>query len=68
MQDDMYDALYELKGIKKRTGWTIYSSYVGDDLDIDFYITSSGQIQYTSQNFVDWVSTIMKFRAFTTTL
>jgi hypothetical protein len=67
---DTYDALYELKGIKKRSGWVLYQSYVGDDLDIDFSITSStGQIQYTSQNFgVDWISTIMKFRAMTTTI
>jgi hypothetical protein len=66
--DDIYDSLYELKGIKKKNGWNLYSSYVGDTLNIDFYITSTGQIQYTSQNFVDWNSTIMKFRAFTTTL
>lgn len=66
---DTYDALYELKGIKKKSGWVLYSSYVGDDLDIDFSISSStGQIQYTSQNFSDWISTTMKYRAMTTTI
>lgn len=66
---DIFDALFELKGIKKKTGWVLYSSYVGDDLNIDFSVTSStGQIQYTSQEFINWNSTVMKFRAMTTTI
>jgi hypothetical protein len=62
-----YDALYELKGINKNNGWNIYSSYVGDNLGVTFSITINGQIQYTSTNFADWISTKIKFRAMTTT-
>jgi len=65
---DSYDCLFDVKGIRKNSGWTLYSSNVGDDVGISFSITTSGQIQYTSTNILDWVSTTMKFRAITTTL
>ena len=65
---DEMDALYEIKGIKKRTGWVIYSSSVGDNVGINFTITSSGQVQYTSTNVLDWTDTKMKFRAITTSV
>lgn len=64
---DEYDALYELKGIRKKTRWDMNSSYVGDYTGIRFYITNTGQIQYTSDNKTNWISTQMKFRALTTT-
>lgn len=64
---DEYDALYEIKGLKKQTKWKFNSSYVGDHTGIRFYITNNGQIQYTSDNKSNWVSTQMKFRALTTT-
>lgn len=66
---DEYDALFEIKGLKKRTGWIIDSTYIGDNTGIDFSIESNitgGQIQYTSTNMANWVSTTMKFRALTT--
>jgi hypothetical protein len=63
-----YDALYELKGLNKNNGWNIYSSNIGDNVGITFYITSSGQITYTSTNISNWVSTKIKFRAMTTTV
>jgi hypothetical protein len=70
---DEYESLYEIKGIKKKNGWCINSSYIGDYTGIRFYITThplsgSGQIQYTSDNKPDWVSTTMKFRALTTSI
>lgn len=70
---DEYDALYEIKGLKKKTGWFIDTSSIGDNLGIDFYINTdpingSGQIQYTSDNKSNWVSTQMKFRALTTSI
>ncbi len=71
--DDEYDALYEIKGLKKKSGWFIDTSSIGDVLGINFYITTdpnngSGQIQYTSDSKNDWVSTQMKFRALTTSI
>jgi hypothetical protein len=62
-----YDTLYELKGIRKSSGWILNSSYIGDNTNIRFSITPSGQVQYTSPNVTDWISTTMKFRAMTTT-
>ena len=64
---DEYDTLYELKGVKKKTGWIIDGNSIGDNTNIQFSITNAGQIQYTSPNITDWDTTIMKFRALTTT-
>ncbi len=70
---DEYDALYEIKGLKKKTGWFIDTNSIGDNLGVNFYITTDplsgfGQIQYTSDNKPDWISTKMKFRALTTSI
>ncbi|NDC95322.1 hypothetical protein EB118_15410, partial [bacterium] len=66
--DDEYDTLYDVKGIKKRSGWVINKTYIGDNIGIDFYIGVTGQIRYTSPDTPQWISTVMKFRALTTTL
>jgi hypothetical protein len=66
--DDVFDALYELKGLRKRTGWILNSTFIGDNVGINFSITSLGQVQYTSQNISDWIETQMKFRAITTSM
>ena len=63
---DEYDALYEIKGLRKRNGWIIDYTYIGDDVGVNFYIKNNGQIQYTSINNTEWVSSTMKFRALTT--
>jgi hypothetical protein len=60
------DSLFDLKGLNKSTGWTLYPSSVGDNVGITFTMNSSGQVQYTSSNLPDWVSTTMKFKALTT--
>lgn len=65
---DEFDALYEIRGLKKRSGWIIDYKYIGDDIGIDFSIRFDGQIQYVSSNQPDWVSTKIKFRALTTTV
>ena len=63
------NAGYELKGIQTSgPSWMLHTSFIGDDTFIKFYITSSGQIQYTSSNISDWISTTMKFRALTTSI
>ena len=64
---DEYDALFELRGLKKKTSWIIDSSYIGDNLGIDFTIGNNGQIKYTSADTTDWISTTIKFRATTLT-
>ena len=66
--DDQYDTLFDIKGIKKRSGWIIVYDSIGDYTGINLTITSGGQVQYTSTNSSGWISTIMKFRAFTTTI
>jgi hypothetical protein len=63
---DEFDALYEIKGLRKRNKWIIDYSYIGDNVGVDFYIKNNGQIQYTSINNTEWVSSTMKFRALTT--
>jgi hypothetical protein len=65
---DIYDSLFEIKGLKKSSGWVIYTNSVGDDTGIGFSIDNvTGQIYYTSSNIIDWISTKIKFRAITTT-
>jgi len=66
--DDVMDALYEIKGLRKKNGWILQTSDIGDVLGILFNITQYGQVQYTSPNIIDWVSTVIKFRAMTTTI
>jgi hypothetical protein len=63
---ESFDALYDIKGLKKSSGWIIQSSYFGDDLGFTFSITNSGLIHYTSANTDSWISTVVKFRATTT--
>lgn len=66
---DIYDSLFEIKGLKKASGWVIYTNSVGDDTGIAFSIDNlTGQIYYTSSNYMDWISTKIKFRAITTTI
>lgn len=62
------DNLYELKGLKTSTSWILQYNTMGNNVGIDFNITNSGQIQYTSTNILDWISTTIKFRATTTTI
>lgn len=61
------DTLYELRGLKKKSGWILNTSYIGDYTNIKLSITSNGQVQYTTPNIPNWVSTIFKFKAMTTT-
>ena len=66
---DEYDALFDLKGLKKKNNWLFMAScYIGDNLGVKFSMTSAGQVQYTSTNTMNWVSTLMKFRAMTTSI
>lgn len=64
---DELDTLYELRGLKKKSGWILNTSYIGDYTNIKLSITTNGQVQYTTPNIPNWVSTIFKFKAMTTT-
>ena len=35
---DIYDALFEIKGLKKSIGWVIYTNSVGDNTGVAFSI------------------------------
>jgi hypothetical protein len=65
--DDEYDTLYELRGLKKKSGWILNTSFIGDHTNIKLTITSNGQVQYTSPNIPNWISSVFKFKAMTTT-
>jgi hypothetical protein len=61
-------AYYNLKGVQKDTGnWVLNSSFVGDITGLTFSITS-GQLQYTTTNKLDFTDGTVKFRALTTTV
>lgn len=61
-------AYYNLKGVQKDSGnWVLNSSFVGDLAGITFSITS-GQLQYTTVNKVDFTDGTVKFRALTTSI
>ncbi len=57
-----------IKGIKKDSDWEISVSSTGDDSGVVFSITTLGQLQYTSQNYSGFVSGVIKFKAFTTSV
>jgi hypothetical protein len=55
--------LFELEGLQAEAGWTLLQSRFGDETGIQFYITSEGQIQYTSPDTLDWTSTTFRYVA-----
>jgi hypothetical protein len=68
-------SLYSLKGLQRGTmgNWYFNSNFIGDNLDMDFSISSendTAQILYTIGDYPQLVSTgsIMKFRALTTSV
>ena len=60
---DEYDSYIELKGLRKRSQWILNKQYIGYNTEIQFSITDNGQIQYTSPNILNWISTIIKFKS-----
>jgi len=61
---DLYSVV-TLHGIQKGADWEISIKSVGDDALVEFDITTSGQIQYKSDNYLGFVSLTVKFRAIT---
>jgi len=63
------DAGFELKGLQTKSGWLLNSTLIGDhNIGISLNITNTGQIQYTSSNIANWISTTINFRCLTTTI
>jgi hypothetical protein len=60
------NSLYEqctIEGIQTSTGWSIYTTNLGDDVDFTFDITESGQLQYSSStNYIGWVNTTLNYQ------
>jgi hypothetical protein len=62
-------AQYEIKGLQKATGtWVMNESFIGDNTDIEFAITSAGQVtyEYTGINTLSQVD--INFKAMTTSI
>lgn len=60
--------LYEkgtLEVVQRGSDWVIARDFMGDDSLVDFTITTSGQVQYTTPSYAGFVSGTMKFRAIT---
>ena len=58
-----YFAQYTIEGVSRDSGWSIYTSNLGDTLDISISIDSStGQLQYSSSTtYTNWTSTIFNY-------
>ena len=61
-------ANFELKGIQNVAGWRLNYSFIGDNTGVTFNIDNSGQIIYTSSSQANWISTIVRYRATTTSV
>jgi hypothetical protein len=52
-----------IKGIQRGADWTIVQDSNGDNVEVDFSITNSGQIQYVSGTYPGFTALDMSFRA-----
>jgi hypothetical protein len=60
--------LFEISGVQKGSGWEITIQSTGDESGVSFSITSTGQMQYTSANYVGFISGAIKFKATTSSV
>jgi hypothetical protein len=54
--------------VQKGSGWEITIQSTGDESGVSFSITSTGQMQYTSANYVGFISGAIKFKATTSSV
>jgi len=60
---------FTIEGIQLNPGvWEINTKFIGNNSKIKLSITNAGQIQYTCPDISGFVSSVMKFRAITTTI
>lgn len=64
---DLFE-VFKLNGIQKGAGWDMSVESTGDTSNVNFTITSAGQVQYTSGNVAGFSSGDIKFRAITTSV
>lgn len=53
----------DIEGNYTDAGWSIFTSSLGDVSGVTFSIGSTGQVNYTSTNVVNWSSTTIRFSA-----
>jgi hypothetical protein len=58
-------AYYNIRLVNKNGTWDITTTYTGDLLHLDFNISNSGQLSYTSQNYPGFSSMTFKYRCIT---
>lgn len=56
-------ANFHIRGVNRNGSWETVKTYVGDDMGIEFTVTNSGQLQYTSYNYTGFTSLTFKCRA-----
>ena len=56
---------FHIRAVNRGTSWEIVKTYVGDDTGIEFNMTNSGQLQYTTANYTGFSSIQFKYRAIT---
>jgi hypothetical protein len=55
---------YTIEGIQKASGWFVYITTLGDNIDIVFTINNSGQLLYSSTTtYIGWTNTIFNYQA-----
>ena len=59
---------FELLGIQKGSQWDVAINTVGDNSQISFDITPTGQVQYSSTTYAGFTAGTIKFRAITTSV
>jgi hypothetical protein len=64
---DLFE-VFKLYGIQRGADWQMSVESTGDNSLVNFTITSSGQVQYTSGNYSSFVAGLIKFRAVVTSV
>ena len=59
---DLFE-IFEIEGIQRGADWQITVNSSGDDTNVDFNITNTGQITYSSPVYSGFVSMDVRFRA-----
>lgn len=55
------NAQYYIEGTNTSNGWVINDSSFGDQIGVSFMISPAGQIRYTSDDYILWVSTTINY-------
>jgi hypothetical protein len=56
---------YHIRILNKGISWDITQEYIGDNLNIQFYINNSGQLQYTTPNYSSFTSLQFTYKTHT---